>query len=254
MTRLSEIESCEGVRFLVKFVNPEHLDTLLDGNLYMNTLGHFIEQEKKTKIRGQGDKYEGAHVFPVQNIKIIDPKTDQVIATAKTGTFQERYEGVKEIPVFCFTVFTAKDFKVIEEKEDSVTFILDIDEDEKNKILENFGSEAVLLPSDFIEIIEEDSNNQNLDFIIRSVLYDDFTVINPERKKKFEEKSSEVITWKDRFFEYQREARFAILNRPTQKPINFNMRSLREQSVVMDAEKFLKDYYVQVKFKKEVLR
>ncbi|MCK1983706.1 MULTISPECIES: hypothetical protein [Peribacillus] len=250
MTRLSEIERYKGIRFLVKFVNPEYLDTLLDGKLFMNTLGHFIEQEEKTKIRGQGDKYEGAHVFPVQNIQLIDRKTDQVFGTAKTGIYLERYEGIREIPVFCFTNFTAKDFKLIKEEENSATFILDIDDEEKNKILENFGSKAVLLPSDFIEMLEEDSNNQNLQFIIRSVLYDDYTVINPERMKKFEENPIEVITWKERFFEYQREVRFAI-NHPTQKPIEFKMRNIREQSVVMDAEKFLKEYYVEVKFNQQ---
>ncbi|MCA1026590.1 hypothetical protein LCM23_10830 [Cytobacillus kochii] len=249
MTRLSEIERCKGARFLVKFVNQEYLGILLDGNLYMNTLGHFIEQEKRTMIRGQGDKYEGAHVFGVYNVKIIDPRNNQVIATANTGTLEERYEGVKEIPVFCFTAFSAKDFKVIEEKEDSVSFVLDIDIKEKNKILENFGDKAVLLPSNFINLIEEEADSQGLEYIIRSVQYNDYSIINSDRKKKFEEKSVEIIMWKDNFFDYQREVRFAILNQPSQVPTEFNMKSIREQSVVMEAEKFLHDYYVEIKFR-----
>jgi hypothetical protein len=251
LKKLNEIENCQGFRLLVKFVNPEFVDFLLDGNLYMNTLGSFIQQEKNTKVRGQGDKYEGAHVFGIDKIKIIDPKTNQVIATAITGVFEERYKGIEKIPVFCFTVFTAKDFKVIEEEEDSISFILDIDEEEKNKILKNFGSKAVLLPNDFVEMLEEDALKQEMQFLIRSVVYDDFTAINSERRKKFEEKSPEIITWKDSFFEYQREARFAILNYPTEEALTFSMRSIREQSFEMDAEKFLKDYYIQVRFNSE---
>lgn len=249
MERLSDIEEYKDIIFLCKFVDPQFLDSLLDGNLYMNTLGHFIEQEEKTKIRGQGDKYEGAHVFEVQNVQLIDPKTGAVIATSKNGMFQERYEGVRDIPVFCFTKFTAEDFKVLEKGEGTVSIMLDIDEEEKDKFLENFGSKVVMLPGGFINMIEEDALKQEHEFTIRSIKYEEYKVVSKERKKAFEEKSVEIITWKDKFFEYQREMRFAILDNPTKEPMIFKMRSIRDGALIIDAEKFLKEYFMQLNFK-----
>lgn len=249
MTRLNEIDRCKDIKFFVKFVNQEHLDMLLDGDLYMNTLGHFIEQEERTNIRGQGDKYEGAHVFDVYNVKIIDSKTNQVIAIASEGTLKERYESIREIPVFCYTMFSAKDFKVIEEKGESVSFKLDIDINDKNKILEDFGDKAVLLPSNFIDLISEEADSQNLEYISRPVKYIDFSFIDLDRKKRFEEGAVEMITWKDKHFDYQREMRFAILNKHTVPQQCFKINSIRKQSGVMDTRKFLNDYYIEINFR-----
>lgn len=250
MTRLNEIDKYKDVKFFVKFVNQEYLDMLLDGDLYMNTLGHFIEQEERTNIRGQGDKYEGAHVYDVYNVRIIDSSNNQIVATAGEGTFKERYKSVKEIPIFCYTMFSAKDFKVIEEKRDSVSFVLDIDINDKNKILKNFGDKAVLLPSNFIDLIREKADDLNLEYVISPVKYIDFSYISSDRKKQFEEGSVEMITWKEKHFDYQREMRFAILNRHTRSQQGFKMKSIRKQSGVMDTKKFLNDYYIEIKFKK----
>lgn len=250
LKRLSDIEELKGMGFFVKFLDSQYLDFLLDGNLFMNTLGNFIELEKKTKIRGQGDKYEGAHVFQVGEVKILDPKTNRVLGVAKTGMFQERYEGVREIPVFCFSRFTAKDFKVIEETENEVTVRLALDETETEKFLENFGDTAVVLPADFPNMIHKEALNQGNDITIGPAIYDDYTVINPTRMKAFEEQSVEIIAWKDKFFEYQREWRFAILNKPTKEPFNYSLnKSIRDEVIVMDAEYFLKNFRIKFQYR-----
>lgn len=59
---MNEVEGFERHYLYSKFVNSEYVDDLLDGNLFMSPPRCFIEQEKREKIRGQGDKYEGAHV------------------------------------------------------------------------------------------------------------------------------------------------------------------------------------------------
>lgn len=249
MERLSDFEEYKNMFFLVKFVDPQHVDSLLEGNIYMNTLGRFIDQENETKIRGQGDKYEGSHVFEAQTIRFIDLKTGAVVMTSEDAVVQESYKEVRDIPVFCFTMFTAKDFKVLEKGERTISIVLDIDEKEKEKFLENFGSKAVMLPGGFINMIKEDVIKQEHEFIISAIKYEDYKVINKVRQKAFEEKSAEIITWKDKFFEYQREMRFAILDKPTKEPITFKMRSFRDGTMVMDTEEFLKEYFIQLNFK-----
>ncbi|SIS52142.1 hypothetical protein [Salimicrobium flavidum] len=85
----------------------EHADDLLNGNLFMKNLKYFIDLEKNTGEKGRGDKREAAHVIRSQHVKVIDPKTEKVIATANEGEIIERYTNAPKVPVFCFTLFKA---------------------------------------------------------------------------------------------------------------------------------------------------
>ncbi|EFU43419.1 hypothetical protein PVOR_03660 [Paenibacillus vortex V453] len=251
MKRLSEIEPFKNAKFFVKFTKSEYVDDLLNGELFMNPLSIFIKQEIESKQRGQGDKYEGAHVFRVTNIKIIDPETEQVIATAKQGIVQENYGGAEDTPIFCFTVFSAKDFEVIDQDDDSISIKLNIEEEDKKNFLDNFGDKAVILPFNFVELLSEDANNNGHTYVIKQVKYDDYEKgINSEHKKLFDEGSFDIVFWKDSFFEFQREARFAIFDLPTKQSSKFKMRNLRSYCGVLDAKKFFDDYYVKIGFKK----
>jgi hypothetical protein len=248
---LNEIDGFKDVNFFVKFTMPEFVESFLDGNLYMNTLDYFIELEKETKVKGQGDRYEGAFVFGAQNIQIIDNDTNMVIATAKSGMYEERSKVVREIPIFCFTKFTAKDFKVLEEGENLVSIILDIGEENIEKFLENFGSKAILLPGDIVEMMKNDADEQELDFIISPVTYHDYSVgIDSKRKKEYDNGSATIVTWKDSYFQYQREMRFAVFNKPSDKAIIVKIRNLREHANVLDAEFFLKNCYMKIDLRK----
>ncbi|WP_283154151.1 hypothetical protein [Guptibacillus hwajinpoensis] len=251
MKKLSDIEDLKHFGFFVKFLDSDYLNDLQDGKLFMNTLGSFIEQEKRTKIRGQGDKYEGAHVFTVGEIQIIDPKTNKVIGTAKTGVFQERYEGVRDIPVFCFTRFNSDDFAVEEETEDEITIRINLDDGTIDRFLQNFGDTAVLLPGDFPEKFKKSANNQGYEFTIQPCKYEDYSVINPKRKKAFEDLSiGEILSWKDKFFDYQREVRFAILNNQSKEPFIFNLdKTIEEETIVGKSEEFLRNFRIKFKYR-----
>jgi hypothetical protein len=136
---------------------------------------------------------------------------------------------------------------------DSVSFMLDIGEENKQKSLENFGSKAILLPGVFVKMLKEDADEQELDFIFSSVSYHDYSIgIDSKRKEEFENGSTAVVTWKDKFFEFQREVRFAVFNKLTKEPITVKMRSLRESANVMDSEQFLSNCYIKLEVRKEV--
>ncbi|MDL5377551.1 hypothetical protein ACNOIU_12570 [Exiguobacterium mexicanum] len=247
MKRLSEIEELKNLRFFVKFVKKEHVDMLLDGELYMNTLEHYIVQENTTKVRGQGDKNEGSLVVEVQNIQIFDSKTKKLIGSAKKGIHRETYSGLKKIPVFCFTIFNSNDFLVTKEKEELLEFSLDIDKEDIKKICDNFGEVAVVLPQDFCELVIEEAENQNLDSRIKSVTYHDYSILDSKRMNLFEEKSPDIVTWKDDFFKYQREIRFVIYEQHEQAKI-FKMGSIREHVQIVNTETFLKNGKFQIRF------
>ncbi|MGG1547109.1 hypothetical protein ABE347_06410 [Bacillus paralicheniformis] len=55
--KLSDIPGFENRIFMFAKFTP-YIDSLVDGNLYMNNFQYFIERELETGDRGVGDKYE----------------------------------------------------------------------------------------------------------------------------------------------------------------------------------------------------
>ena len=62
----------EDVKFLVKFVLPEHKENTLDGSFFFKNCGYFIDLEKEQKQKGIGDKHEASWS------RNIDPETEQI--------------------------------------------------------------------------------------------------------------------------------------------------------------------------------
>lgn len=123
--RLSEIESFDNPLILVKFTSKEWVDKFLDGSIYMNNFKHFIDQEESSKIKGQGDAYEGAHVLEFVSAELYDQEK-RLLATASLAKLVERYEIVNKIPMFCLAGFGVDDFIVLEHGEDYINLKLDI--------------------------------------------------------------------------------------------------------------------------------
>jgi len=131
--RLNNVEGFESKDIIMaKFTESQWAEDFLNGDLYMNNFNHFIEQEKRTKEKGQGDSYEAALVTEVQNIKIYN-NDDKLIATGEGGTIIERYVEVKQVPLFCTALFKPSDFKVMDINDKKVKFMLDIPLEEKEK-------------------------------------------------------------------------------------------------------------------------
>lgn len=247
--KMSSIDEIKDIGFFVKFVKEEFLEELLEGNIYMSNLGRYIEMEKKTKIKGQGDKSEGAHVFKVLNLQIIDPKTNMLIGTAKVGEIRERYSGTEKVPVFCFTRFSADDFMVIEETDKHITCELDIHKKEKEVFIKEFGDKAVILPGDFPNILSENADKQGYKWAKGNVKYLSYEGVNEERRKKFDDGNIEILFWKEDFFRSQREFRFVITNELVEEYLNFEVGSIKENSTVCDTKQLMDGFRIQ--FQKE---
>lgn len=248
--RLNELKELNHFHLFVKFVNSENVDDLLNGNLYMNPLRVFIEQERREMVRGQGDKYEGAHVFGVYNIKLYDEQTGMLIMTAPRGTVVESNEEiVGRVPVFCFTKFTAKDFEVIEFNQEHIVFKLNIDDKEKSEFMQRFGNTAVILPENFPQLIVQAVDGTDDYCVVADARYDDYSRgINEQHKKDIDEGSLELVLWKDKFFQYQREVRFAFSTKPTETGIKYSIGSIRNLCSPIDKNKFF-DLAYEIKFK-----
>lgn len=237
--KLSDIEGYKNAVFLVKFVQQQFLDSLLNGNLFMNTFKYFIDLEKETKKKGVGDKLEVAHVVRTTNIQIIDPDTNEVIANAGSGELIERYNAMQKLPLFCLAKFKADEFVVVEESNESVVVKLDLSQEDQKSFLDTFGEIAVLLPNDFIHKVEQALQLQDLEAAYGEVQYLDLNYRDPKRYKEFEDKSLNILFWKDDFFSYQREARIVITNQLVENSFILNIGNIREKALVMPAKEFL---------------
>ncbi|MED1481583.1 MULTISPECIES: hypothetical protein [Bacillus] len=232
--------------FFVKFLQEEHVESFLDGNLYMNNFQYFIDMENETKQRGQGDNLEAAFVARSTDSRIVDKMTKRVVGFAQSVDLIERYTDVKRIPLFCFSYFSQKDFQVYDETEESFFLTLNVKEEEKKSIFKEFGNTAVLLPFDFLIDLQDASNENEDSFFLKPVEYCDYDVYDSGRKKLFDEKSIEMLFWKDHFFKYQREVRFLLTEKKTSKPIFFKCKNLKGKSMVMKSEEFLWDLSLEI--------
>ena len=249
--RLSEVEGFENENIIMaKFTDSQWVEGFLDGNLYMNNFNHFIEQEKRTKEKGQGDSYEGALVTEAQNIRIYD-KNNNLIGTSKSGMLVERYADVKFVPLFCMALFNSKDFEVIEVCDKSIKFKLDISLEDKNKIRNAFKSDSVLLtvsPDVFVKRAKEALLSIDANLLCGPVKYVDYSIMDSKRRDSFNAMRPDFLFTKHSSLGYQREYRFVLPGIKSEIPYTKNIGDLRDIFNVMLIDDFLDRSYIEMNF------
>lgn len=253
--RLSEIEGLD-VKHLImaKFTSKEWVRSFIEGNIYMNNFKYFIDQEKQTRVKGQGDSYEGAHVIEFANAKIYDEKGN-LVGTAEMGNVVERYEVVNRLPMFCVANFGAEDFKVLEQGEDFIKIQLDIPNEHIKKIKEVFQSDTVALtfsPHEFMKRFETKAKKEVMGLAYGMVTYADYKMQDEVRKESFDNGGVDVLFTKHNSLDYQKEFRFVLTKVETDAPITLSIGSLEDIFHIMDVDDFLTGTFIELKFRDKV--
>lgn len=141
------------IKYLLKFGKREHLESLINGNIYCSNAITFWGIEDKLKIKGQGDILEaGARMF-AQKMTMHHPETNKVIATCGKTNGLVRIEPAEKMPVFCMFTVYEEDCK----EDDDGKIVINLSEDKKQTIREHFpNADAVAIvpnPEVFIEDI-----------------------------------------------------------------------------------------------------
>lgn len=235
--RLNELDVMQDkqVYYFVKFTKPEYVQDLLDGNLFMQPLKSFIEQEEREQVRGQGDRLEGAAVGQVENLSVVDNRTGEVVAEFGKKGIVFRHPDAGYVPVFCFTAFTKDDFEVVNTNEEYAYVKLSLTEEDKQKIIDNFGESAVILPNDFPNLVAATIPDEHYGQIT-GVRYVDYSagVMYKEQVEQFIEGNIGLAFWKEDFFKYQREFRLAFSTMPTDKAIKYAIGDVLKDCIVVD--------------------
>ncbi|QNQ51867.1 MULTISPECIES: hypothetical protein [Bacillus amyloliquefaciens group] len=229
----------EKLNLFVKFTKEEYVNDILDGKLYMKNFKHFIDLEKKEKIKGQGDKFEAAFVTRAVDLRIIDLRTKKVIGVSKEAEIIERYTEASKIPLYCFTYFPSEDFKILEEKDEKIIIGLDLNPEEKDVFIKDFGEKAIIFPGDFLKKVLSSLKKQNILGVAKLVQYCDFNFLDENRRKLFENGSIDMFFWKDLFFKTQREIRIVLPEKRIEDSIIINFEGIRDQAIVLDTEDLL---------------
>ena len=250
--RLNEIEGFEERDLiLAKFTKSEWVEDFLNGNLFMNNFNNFIEQEKRTKEKGQGDSYEAALVTEAQGIRIYD-QDNNLIATSKSGHMIERYEDVKLVPLYCMALFDSTNFVVVEQNENSISFKLDILDEEKVRLKSVFQADKVILsfsPGVFVKRVKDKLMEIDSNFLCGSVKYVDYSTMDYQRRKNFDEMRPEFLFTKHYSLAYQREYRFVLPSIRSAEPSIYNIGDLRDLFNVVTIDQFLDECIIQMNFK-----
>ncbi|ANT39934.1 hypothetical protein [Bacillus thuringiensis] len=236
MKKLSDIKKYKDSYFLIKFLEEKYLKDLLEGKFYMKNLGFFIDLEKKKKNKGQGDKYEGALVRKQQDTQLVI--NGKHVINAQQFTEVRRYRDVKKMPVFCCTIFRASDFEVVNETDLAVYVKIILNEQQKNKLLDDFGKKAVRLPKGLMDRVDVELSNLGLSGEYGPVKYIDNNIGYIEREKAFKESQPDMLFWKDKYFEYQKEYRFVITGKFIEDHCILNIGDISQRVTVMDTTEF----------------
>ncbi|SDM15319.1 hypothetical protein SAMN05428961_11084 [Paenibacillus sp. OK060] len=233
---------------LVKFTQPEFMDSIANGQLYMNNIDYFVELENKTKVKGQGDKFDGANVIRHTKFKLIDSETKEVVLEGISPEVIQRDYAISKIPVYCMTAFKGNDFAVVDETSDSYIAKLDISEDVKELMLSTFGSKAVIInPFCFIKSVQKHFDDKQIDFYAQLVEYSDFNLNLEERMLNYQNRNITSIFTKDLFFEHQREFRIALYNTAIEEPLVINLSTFEDSLVsCTDTLSLFNDFEIEI--------
>jgi len=235
--RMSDFEECKNIRLFVKFTSEKYVDDLLSGSIYMNNIKYFIDLEKKYGNKGVGDRREAGFIIEPDKMYFLDPDTKQVLGRSVKAEVIKRYDKASEVPVFCYTQFVANDFVLIEDKDDYISFKLDIGEDKHNFL--NFGDTAIILPMNFHDLLIGSAEKQDLIARVAGVEYQRFDEIDKEKEMLFDKGSVEMFYWKHEEFRHQREMRFVLSNTFVKDKFIFETENIKEQSTVVPIGDFL---------------
>ncbi|HFO1406883.1 hypothetical protein OCE55_03710 [Bacillus paranthracis] len=199
---------------LLKCVESQFTEGILDGKFYFARNSYFIDLEEKQIDKGIGDKREGVWS------RVLDPKKDKLSFITEDGVeipftynrcvFRQTSSELKHCPICCFVMLSVKnDFIVNEEKS-----ILTLRPEVERKLSEQFaGRDLILITNmdEFIERMDVTCKKEKLGWMRgRVAYYDDETECHPLSREEAESNPVRTLLYKRKFFEFQKEFRYIL--------------------------------------------
>lgn len=221
------------IMFLKFGNNPDRLEQIRKGSLYMNNLKFYIDREEETGEAGSGDRLEALNVINDVEISVYDSQTNELLVTAPAENANLRYDEALTKPVFCLYAVTIDMLEIAEVKGDRIFCKLKFSNEELDNIKKEFGEYVlVIMMEPFIERIKSAFEKKQYVFRAKMVEYADYSVNDPERIEKHYKGQSDLFFYKEKDFAHQKEYRIVILNKDIEHGYSEEIPSLENDSVV----------------------
>lgn len=199
------------ISFFLKFIKPEYEEDFIQGRLYMNTLKYFIDEEKKSGIRGVGDALEASAVFSDVKLRFIEPNTDTVVMEGSAKRINLYSDNRVQSPVFCLY---AVDNDVLEFSESDREIIAKpkISKVDLEKLVSDFGDNMIIVnPAPFVERVLAKCKELKIGCKMQKVKYYNFNTNYGDRIDKYEDlENPDICFIKDEYFKNQNEYRILL--------------------------------------------
>ncbi len=230
----------------IKFCEKEkYSEDICKGFLYANTPNFFREKERKSGIRGQGDKYECLSVLNVENIRMVDPKTGLTMFTAPKGQMTIGIKSDDTVSLVCFYGLRITDLTLLSYDETHATFQIPIELIGKMK---EFGEYcAIIQPKELEERISDYCESVNAQYIFNKISYCPQNRI--DRINSFNNSTLERFLYKNEDLAYQNEYRLAI---DIMCPEDHYIRIGKLQNAISLKAENLERFEIEINFKTEI--
>ncbi|TQR21809.1 hypothetical protein [Psychrobacillus vulpis] len=240
---LSETREFDGQLFgLVKFT--QYIESLKAGNLYMNNLKFYIDQEKESGIKGVGDKLEASRVYSDMTFKMFDSETGELVAEGLSGGINFRLNRDEKRPVYCMYAVDAEVLEIVREDEDFYYTKFNLPKEEVDNLVNDFGNQMLYInPKPFLERVVP-AFEEKYSFKAAKVNYDDYRINNSKRTNVYtDQESTEIYFWKDEFFKNQNEYRLVLTDVESDTPLIENIGDISDISTEFKIDEFFSDKF-----------
>ncbi|NTU28481.1 hypothetical protein HPX95_20340 [Bacillus tequilensis] len=224
---------------LIKFVrpDPDHVNGFLNGSVFFKNTGYFIDLEKSEKIKGIGDKYEGAlfrHLDTEKSILMIEYKGEKFVLPTKRGFMTQTNGSIRSLMLSCFTaisyslddLYLADDLKI--ENEEAIYKI-------KPSIIEGLAKEfegriPIIIRDHelFFDRLNKKASIEGIDYIADVVKYFDEYSKYPLTEEEAEKNIYKPLFYKRKYFEAQKEYRIIASNPSGKDSLTIEVGDLRD--------------------------
>lgn len=225
--------------------NKEHLLSLQEGMLYMNNGKYFKDLENDTGILGIGDKYELSQVINEISFRLINSETQETIFVGDAAAASFSLNAHLAMPMFCLTQIDSTSLKIIKEYEDSVDCVVNLGEDDIEKIIKDFGEYALVIsPGAFEEKLEMAINEQGLYAYAGKVIYEDYGINSSKRLKASYDNDPKHFFYKRMELAHQKEYRVILPDTQSEGPFILNIGDLSDSSYLFETRELFSGNFI----------
>lgn len=221
------------IGLFIKFGQKEHLETLQQGNLFLNKIKFFNGLKKA----GIGDEVDSKLSLYGVKYKVMNKSTGATFTTINMDNPIMSF-GLDECPIFSLYSFDKRN--ILSTKGNVVE--LGFNDDCARKIRAEFGEYALVILDRyrFFNSVKSFVEKNDIETDWGNVNYTEAGVNNFRQLKEINEDSKNVSFWKNKEkYEYQQEYRFVFFGLESKKPLGINIEPIEEYSFILPTEELL---------------